>query len=59
MPALKVIAAGLPQRDGARALRAEARSGASAAASQRGLVFHLGTEGETWFYAMEYIDGET
>jgi hypothetical protein len=22
-------------------------------------VFHLATHGETWFYAMEFIDGET
>ena len=37
----------------------EARSAAKLRHRNVASVFHLGTEGDTWFYAMEYIDGET
>ena len=37
----------------------EARSAAKLRHRHVASVFHLGTEGDTWFYAMEYIDGET
>jgi serine/threonine protein kinase/TPR repeat protein len=37
----------------------EARSAARLRHRNVASVFHLGTEGETWFYAMEFIDGET
>src|SRR5580700_1503049 len=37
----------------------EARSAAKLRHRNVASVFHLGTEGETWFYAMEFIDGET
>ncbi len=37
----------------------EARSAAKLRHRNVATVFHLGTEGETWFYAMEFIDGET
>jgi serine/threonine protein kinase/TPR repeat protein len=37
----------------------EARSAAKLRHRHVASVFHLGTEGETWFYAMEFIDGET
>jgi serine/threonine protein kinase/TPR repeat protein len=37
----------------------EARSAAQLRHRNVASVFHLGTEGETWFYAMEFIDGET
>ncbi|MEP6672793.1 MAG: protein kinase [Chthoniobacter sp.] len=37
----------------------EARSAAQLRNRHVASVFHLGTEGDTWFYAMEFIDGET
>ena len=37
----------------------EARSAAKMRHRHVASVFHLGTEGDTWFYAMEFIDGET
>lgn len=37
----------------------EARSAAKLRHQHVASVFHLGTEGPTWFYAMEYIAGET
>src|SRR3954468_11711258 len=37
----------------------EARSAAKLRHQHVASVFHLGAEGETYFYAMEYIDGET
>ena len=37
----------------------EARSAAKLRHRHVASVFHLGTEGDTWFYAMEFIDGET
>ena len=37
----------------------EARSAAKLRHRHVASVFHLGTEGDTWFYAMEYINGET
>lgn len=37
----------------------EARSAAKLRHRNVASVFHLGTEGDTWFYAMEFIDGET
>jgi serine/threonine protein kinase/TPR repeat protein len=37
----------------------EARSAAQLRHRHVASVFHLGTEGDSWFYAMEFIDGET
>jgi serine/threonine protein kinase/TPR repeat protein len=37
----------------------EARSAAKLRHRNVATVYHLGTEGEAWFYAMEFIDGET
>src|SRR3954471_9326885 len=37
----------------------EARSAAKLRHAHVASVFHLGAEGETYFYAMEFIDGET
>src|SRR5271154_5524107 len=37
----------------------EARSAAKLRHRHVASVFHLGTEGDTYFYAMEFIDGET
>jgi serine/threonine protein kinase/TPR repeat protein len=37
----------------------EARSAAQLRHRNVASVFHLGTEGDTWFYAMEFIDGDT
>jgi serine/threonine protein kinase/TPR repeat protein len=37
----------------------EARSAAKLRHRNVASVFHLATEGDTWFYAMEFIDGET
>lgn len=37
----------------------EARSAAKLRHRHVASVFHLGTEGDTWFYSMEFIDGET
>jgi serine/threonine protein kinase len=37
----------------------EARSAAKLRHRNVASVFHLAIEGETWFYAMEFIDGET
>ena len=37
----------------------EARAAAQLRHRHVASVFHLGTEGDTWFYAMEFIDGET
>ncbi len=37
----------------------EARSAAKLRHRNVATDFHLGTEGDTWFYAMEFIDGET
>ena len=37
----------------------EARSAAKLRHRNVASVFHLGTEGDTWFYAMEFIDGQT
>src|SRR5215213_7769070 len=36
----------------------EARSAAKLRHPHVASVFHLGTEGDTYFYAMEFIDGE-
>jgi serine/threonine protein kinase len=58
--ALKVIAANYLHSETARGrFVREARSAARLRHRNVASVFHLGTEGETWFYAMEYIDGET
>jgi serine/threonine protein kinase/TPR repeat protein len=37
----------------------EARSAARLRNPHVAAVYHLGLEGDTWFYAMEFIDGET
>ncbi|HEX8297435.1 MAG TPA: protein kinase, partial [Chthoniobacteraceae bacterium] len=37
----------------------EARSAAKLQHRNVATVYHLGTEGDAWFYAMEFIDGET
>ena len=37
----------------------EARSAAKLRHRNVATVFHLGTEGDRWYYAMEFIDGET
>jgi serine/threonine protein kinase/TPR repeat protein len=58
--ALKVIAGNYLNSETARGrFVREARSAARLRHRNVASVFHLGTEGETWFYAMEYIDGET
>ena len=58
--ALKVINATYLNSDVARQrFIREARSAAKLRHRHVASVFHLGTEGETWFYAMEFIDGET
>ena len=58
--ALKVINPDLLQTDAARArFVREARSAARLRHPHVASVFHLGTESDTWFYAMEYIAGET
>ena len=58
--ALKVINATYLNSDVARQrFVREARSAAKLRHRNVATVFHLGTEGDTWFYAMEFIDGET
>lgn len=37
----------------------EARAAAAIRHPNVATVFHLGNEGDTWFYAMEFVDGET
>jgi len=58
--ALKVINASYLGNDVARQrfLR-EARAAAALRHPNVATVFHLGEEGGDWFYAMEYVDGET
>ena len=58
--ALKVINAAFLQSDVARQrfLR-EARSAAGLRHPNVASVFHLGKDGDSYFYAMEFIDGET
>ena len=57
---LKVINAAYLNSDVARQrFIREARSAAKLRHRNVASVFHLGTEGDTWFYAMEFIDGET
>ncbi len=58
--ALKVINAAYLNSEVARQrFVREARSAAKLRHRNVATVFHLGTEGDTWFYAMEFIDGET
>jgi TPR repeat protein/serine/threonine protein kinase len=58
--ALKVINATYLNSDIARQrFVREARSAAQLRHRNVASVFHLGTEGDNWFYAMEFIDGET
>src|SRR3984885_13479779 len=58
--ALKVINAAYLNSEVARQrFVREARSAAQLRHRNVASVFHLGTEGDTWFYAMEFIDGET
>ncbi len=58
--ALKVINAAYLNSEIARQrFVREARSAAKLRHRHVASVFHLGTEGDTWFYAMEFIDGET
>ena len=58
--ALKVINAAYLDSEVARQrFVREARSAAKLRHRHVASVFHLGTEGDTWFYAMEFIDGET
>lgn len=57
---LKVIAANHLHSDIARQrFIREARSAARLRNPNVAAVYHLGLEGDTWFYAMEFIDGET
>ncbi len=58
--ALKVISPAYLDSDIARErfLR-EARAAAAIRHPNVATVFHLGNEDETWFYAMEFVDGET
>lgn len=58
--ALKVINASCLGNDVARQrFVREARAAAALRHPNVATVFHLGEEGEDWFYAMEYVDGET
>lgn len=58
--ALKVIAATYLDSEVARQrFVSEARSAAKLRHRNVATVYHLGTEGDAWFYAMEFIDGET
>jgi serine/threonine protein kinase/TPR repeat protein len=58
--ALKVINATYLDSDLARQrFVREARSAAKLRHRNVATVYHLGTESDHWFYAMEYIDGET
>lgn len=58
--ALKVINAASIDSDVARQrFVREARSAAQLRHRHVASVFHLGVEGDTYFYAMEFIDGET
>jgi len=58
--ALKVINATFLDSEVARQrFVREARSAAKLRHRNVATVYHLGTETETWFYAMEYIEGET
>jgi serine/threonine protein kinase len=58
--ALKVISGNWLNSDVARQrFIREARSAAKLRHRHVASVFHLGTEGEAYFYAMEFIDGET
>lgn len=58
--ALKVINSGHLDNDSARSrFISEARAAALLRHRHVASVFHLGIDGDTYFYAMEYIDGET
>ncbi len=58
--ALKVINAAYLHSELARQrFVREARSAAKLRHRNVATVYHLGTEGDAWFYAMEFIDGET
>jgi serine/threonine protein kinase/TPR repeat protein len=58
--ALKVINAAYLDSEVARQrFVREAQSAAKLRHRNVATVYHLGTEGEAWFYAMEFIDGET
>ncbi len=58
--ALKVINATFLDSEVARQrFVREARSAAKLRHRNVAAVYHLGTETDTWFYAMEYIEGET
>lgn len=58
--ALKVINAAYLHSDLARQrFIREAQSAAKLRHRNVATVYHLGTEGDAWFYAMEFIDGET
>ena len=58
--ALKVINAAFLSSDVARQrFVREARAAAALRHPNVAAVFHLGEEGEDYFYAMEYVDGET
>jgi serine/threonine protein kinase len=58
--ALKVINAQYLNSDVARQrFVREARSAAKLRHRNVATVYHLGTESDAWFYAMEFIDGET
>jgi serine/threonine protein kinase/TPR repeat protein len=58
--ALKVINAQYLDSEPARQrFVREARSAAKLRHRNVATVYHLGTETDTWFYAMEYIEGET
>src|ERR1700733_13565959 len=58
--ALKVINGAYLNSEAARQrFIREARSAAKLRHRHVASVFHLGVEGDTYFYAMEFIDGET
>lgn len=58
--ALKVISGNYLNTDGARdRFVREARAAAKLRHPNVASVFHLGLEGDSYFYAMEFIDGET
>jgi len=58
--ALKVISPAYLDSDLARdRFLREARVAAAIRHPNVATVFHLGSENETWFYAMEFVDGET
>jgi serine/threonine protein kinase len=58
--AMKVISPAYLDSDLARdRFLREARAAAAIRHPNVATVFHLGNENETWFYAMEFVDGET